>query len=120
LCSNTRTRAALDRFDRRARYELQQIARLEPRILHAQVTGDVATHLAQRLAEVGTQQTGLERSIRYSKGSNMRAAGPPPCPPPPMRVAGLALRSRAEHGGHVVEPFHIRLPGEMEVATIGL
>jgi hypothetical protein len=120
LCSNTRTRAALDRFDRRARYELQQIARLEPRILHAQVTGDVATHLAQRLAEVGTQQTGLEPQRQVLERIEHARGRTPACPPPPMRVAGLALRSRAEHGGHVVEPFHIRLPGEMEVATIGL
>jgi hypothetical protein len=37
-----------------------------------------------------------------------------------MRVAGLAFRSRAEHGGHIVEAFDIGLRCEIQVTAIRL
>jgi hypothetical protein len=37
-----------------------------------------------------------------------------------VRMPGLALRSRAEHGRDVVVTLDVRLLGEIEVATIGL
>src|SRR6266480_332523 len=52
-------RAALDGVDAGARHEPHEIARLEPDVLHPQVTGHVVAHLAERRLEVGAQQPRL-------------------------------------------------------------
>src|SRR5690606_3455427 len=50
------TGAPLDDFDRGVRNELEHVARLQADVLHAQVTGNVITHLAERGAEVRAQE----------------------------------------------------------------
>src|SRR5882762_4631157 len=52
-------RAALDGVEAGAWHEPHEIARLEPDVLHPQVTGDVVAHLAERYLEVGAQQPRL-------------------------------------------------------------
>ena len=53
--SSVVARAALDGLDLRAWHEHQNVARLEPKILHAQMTGNVVAHLAERPAEIPPQ-----------------------------------------------------------------
>src|SRR6185436_17326931 len=48
--------AALDRLDLRLRHEHQHVTRLQPEILHAQVTRHVIADLAELAREVGPQQ----------------------------------------------------------------
>src|SRR5215469_9410244 len=50
-------RAALDGLDGAAGDQSQQVARLQAEVLHAQVTGHVVAHLAERGLEVGAQET---------------------------------------------------------------
>src|SRR5256884_9255071 len=78
-------RAALDGVDAGARHEPHEIARLEPEVLHPQVTGHVVAHLAERRLEVGAQQPRLvaqheifER-IEHARGdpANLRILGVP-------------------------------------------
>src|SRR6185437_4709424 len=48
--------AALDRLDGGLGDQAQHVAGLEPDVLHAQVTGDVVSDLAERALEVGAQE----------------------------------------------------------------
>src|SRR6185437_12119420 len=67
--------AALDRLDGGVGYQAQHVAGLEPYVLHAQMTGDVVGHLAERALEVGAQQAramaghevleGVEDALRH-------------------------------------------------------
>src|ERR1700683_417553 len=51
-------RAARDYIERRTGHEVQNVARLQAHVLHAQVTGHVVAHLAERSLEIGAQQPG--------------------------------------------------------------